>query len=76
LTLCDNQSPAFSAPSVLCAGRPTALALAIEGCLAPVALDVHFQDFGVVYEALDSRELHGLVGEDASPLAEWLIGRD
>src|SRR5215469_15723550 len=57
-------------------GRPTASTLTIEGCLAAVALDVHFDDCGVVYEAVDGRQRHGLVGKDATPLAEWLVGRN
>jgi|SRR5215471_5052461 len=67
--------PPSRAPSASCAWA-AASALAIEGCLAPIALDVHFEDCGVVYQSADSRQRHGLVGEDATPLAELLIGRD
>jgi hypothetical protein len=54
--------------------RPTAFA--VEGSFAAVALDVHFHDRGVVHEAVDGRQRHSLIGEDATPFAEWLIGRD
>src|SRR6516165_10738688 len=56
--------------------RSTGTAPAAEGRLAAVALDVHLQDRGVVHEAVDGCERHCLVGEDAAPLAERLVGRD
>ena len=56
--------------------RSAGAALAAEGGLAAVALDVHLDDRGVVDETVDGREGHGLIGEDAAPLAERLIGRD
>src|SRR5208282_6877534 len=43
---------------------------------ATIAVGVHFQDDGVVHEAVDGGNRHGLVGEDLIPAAEWLIGRD
>jgi hypothetical protein len=51
-------------------------ALAFERGFPAITLDVHFQDRGVVHEPVDSRQRHGLVGEDLSPFAEGLIGRD
>lgn len=40
-------------------------AFALEGGLAAVALDIHFDACGAVDEAIDGGERHGLVGEDA-----------
>jgi hypothetical protein len=53
----------------------TASAFSVEGGFAPIALDVHLQDRGVVHEAVYGRQRHSLIGEDATPLTEWLIGR-
>ena len=53
----------------------TASAFAVECGFAPVALDIHLQDRGVVHEPVYGRQRHSLIREDASPLAEWLIGR-
>ena len=57
-------------------GWPSASALSLEGFASPVALDVHLQDRGVVDEAVDGGERHGLIGEDLAPFAEGLIGGD
>jgi len=40
-----------------------------------LAFDIHLQDRGMVDEAVYSRQRHSLIREDATPLAEWLIGR-
>jgi hypothetical protein len=37
--------------------------LAVEGGAAAVAFDVHLQDGGVMDDAVDGRECHGLVTE-------------
>src|SRR6266436_4610790 len=55
---------------------PAATALSVEGLAAAIALDIHLQDRGVMNEAIDGGERHSLVGEDFSPFAERLIGRD
>ena len=41
----------------------------IEGLAAAITLDIHLQDGGVMDEAIDGRERHGLVGEACS--ARW-----
>lgn len=43
---------------------------------APIAFDIHFDDGGVVNEAVDSGQGHGLVGKDLVPFSESLIGGD
>ena len=48
----------------------------VDGFLATIAVDVHFEDRGVVHDAIDGGERHGLVGEDFSPFAEGLVGSD
>src|SRR5450631_1288977 len=55
---------------------PTTTALSIEGLATAIALDIHLQDRGVMDEAIDGCERHGLVWEDLAPFAEWLIGCD
>ena len=55
-------------------GRTTWSAFAIECRAASVALDIHFEDGGVVDEAIDGGERHRLVREDLSPFAKGLIG--
>jgi hypothetical protein len=37
--------------------------------------DIDLQDRGVMNEAIDGCERHGLVGEDFAPFAERLVGR-
>src|SRR5271170_2045849 len=56
--------------------RPTATTFSIEGLAAAITLDIHLQDGGVMDEAIDGRERHGLVREDLAPFAERLVGRD
>src|SRR5438445_8611623 len=51
-------------------------ALAIEGSTAAIALNVHLEDGGVMNEAVDGGERHGLVWKDLAPFAEWLVGGD
>ena len=55
---------------------PTGTALSVEGGAAAIAFDVHLQDGGVMDEAVNGRERHGLVGEHLARLAEGLIGSD
>ena len=55
-------------------GRPAAASLAFEGGATAVALDVHFEDGGVVDEAVDDSDRHCLVREDFAPFAEGLVG--
>jgi hypothetical protein len=54
----------------------TCAALSLDGGLAAIALDIHLEDRGVMDEAVDGGERHGLAGENLSPFAEGLIGRD
>ena len=61
---------------VACVGRPSGAAFAVEGGAASIALDVHFEDGGVVDKAVDGGERHGLIGENFAPFAKWLIGGD
>ena len=51
-------------------------ALAFERGFPAIALDVHFQDRGVVHEPIDGRQRHGLIGENLAPFAEGLVGRE
>ena len=51
-------------------------ALAFERGFPAIALDVHLEDGGVVDEAVDGGERHGLVGENLAPFAEGLVGGD
>ena len=45
--------------------------------LAPtIAFDVHFQNGGVMDEAIDGSERHGFTGENLAPFAEGLVGGD
>ena len=55
---------------------PTGAAFAVEGSAAAIAFDVHFEDGGVVNEAIDDGERHRLIGEDLAPFAERLVGGD
>ena len=55
---------------------PAATTLSIEGFAAAIALDIHFQDCGVMDEAIDGRECHGLIREDLAPFAKRLVGGD
>jgi len=59
-----------------CYGSIAWAALAFERGFPAITLDVHLQDGGVVHEPVDSRQCHGLVGENLAPFAEGLIGRD
>src|SRR5438874_2247989 len=45
-------------------GRPATASLAFERGAAAVALDVHFEDGGVMNEAVDDSDCHCLVRED------------
>src|SRR3954468_22193915 len=55
-------------------GRSAASALSVDGFATAIAFDVHLQDRGVMHEAVDSCERHGLVGEDFAPITKRLIG--
>ena len=57
-------------------GRAAWTMLAVECGAASIALDVHLEDGGVMDEAIDGGERHGLVWEDLAPFAERLIGSD
>ena len=57
-------------------GRPATDTLAFERSAAAVALDVHFEDGGVVDEAINDSDRHCLVREDFAPFAEGLVGGD
>jgi hypothetical protein len=50
--------------------------LAFERGFPAITLDVHLQDRGMVHEPVDSSQRHRLVGENLSPFAEGLVGRD
>ena len=56
--------------------RSSWVTLAIECCAASIALDIHLENSGVMDEAVDGGERHGLVWKDLAPVAEWLIGGD
>jgi hypothetical protein len=45
-------------------------ALAFERGFPAITFDVHLQDRGMVHEPVDSRQRHGLVGENLAPFAE------
>jgi hypothetical protein len=47
--------------------------LSLERDAAAVALDIHFEDGGVVDKPVDGGERHGGIGEDPIPLTERLI---
>ena len=57
-------------------GRPATASLAFERGAAAVALDIHFEDGGVVDEAVDDGDRHCLVRKDFAPFAECLVGGD
>ena len=56
--------------------RASGTALAVERSAAAIALDVYLQDGGVMNEAVDGGERHGLIGEHLAPFAEGLVGGD
>jgi hypothetical protein len=49
---------------------------ACEGGAAPIALDIHFEDGGVMDEAVDGCQRHSLVWKYLAPFAERLVGGD
>ena len=57
-------------------GRPPGATLSIKCGAAPIALDIHLEDGGVVDQAIDGGERHGLVWKNLAPCAEGLIGGD
>ena len=50
--------------------------LALERGATAVAVDVDFEDRGVMDEAIHRCQRHGGVREDLAPCPEWLIGGD
>ena len=50
--------------------RPSFAACSFEGGLAVIALCLHLQDRGVVYEPVDDGEDHGLIGDDPARFAD------
>ena len=42
-------------------GRASGSAGFVDGFLATIAVDVHFEDRGVVHDAIDGGERHGLI---------------
>src|ERR1039457_2498735 len=42
---------------------------------APIAVDVYFEDRGVMNKAIDGGERHGGIRKNLAPGAEWLVGR-
>jgi hypothetical protein len=57
-------------------GLPTWTMLSIECGAAAITVDIHLEDGGVVDEAINSGERHGLVWKNLAPFAEGLIGSD
>ena len=47
-----------------------------DSCFSSIAVDVHFEDRGVMDEAVYGRECHSFAGKDLSPFAKRLIGGD
>ena len=56
--------------------RPATASLAFERGAPAVAFDVHLEDRGVMNQAVDDSDGHGLVWEDLAPFAERLVGGD
>jgi len=52
------------------------LRAAFHGGAPTKALDIHFDDDGVMHEAIDGGHGHGWIWEDRIPGAKWLIGGD
>jgi hypothetical protein len=57
-------------------GRPAPLLFAFECGAAAVAVDVDFEDRGVVNQAIDGGQRHGGIRENLAPCAKRLIGGD
>lgn len=55
---------------------PTPLPFVLQGRPAPVTLDVHLKDRGVVNESINGGKRHGGVREDPVPFTEGLVGGD
>lgn len=73
MTLRVNQLVSSVGVSRSLAGRP---ALSLDGLAATTALDVHFEDRGVVDEPVDGGQRHGVIWKDPPPLPEGLVGGD
>ena len=58
-----------------CRGPPGATGLVV-GFLASIAIDVHFEDRGMMHEAIYGGQLHGGIEEDLAPFVEGLVGGD
>ena len=50
--------------------------LAFESGSSSIALNIHFENGGMVDEAINGGQGHGLIGKDLAPLAEGLVGGD
>jgi hypothetical protein len=57
-------------------GGSAGVALAFECGASSIALDIHFENGGVVNEAVDGRQSHCLIREHFAPCAERLVGGD
>ena len=57
-------------------GSSNALLFAFERRAATIAVDVDFEDRGVMNKAIDGGERHGGIRKNLAPGAERLIGRD
>lgn len=56
--------------------RSAGTTLSVKGGAAPIALDVHLEDGGMVHQPVDGGERHRWIGEDPAPFAEGLVGGD
>ena len=56
--------------------RSASGARAFDRLFSTVAIDIHFEDRGMMHEAVDCSEGHCLVREDPSPFGKWLICGD
>jgi hypothetical protein len=57
-------------------GSSHALLFAFERGTSTIAVDVDFEDRGVVNETTDGGERYGGIRKNLGPCAEWLVGRD
>ena len=57
-------------------GPSRALLFSFQRGAAPVAVDVHFEDRGVVHEAVHCGERHSGIWKDLRPFAKGLVGCD
>jgi hypothetical protein len=57
-------------------GPSGTLLFAFERGAAAVAIDVDFENRGVVNQAIDGGQRHGGIRENLAPCTKWLIGGD